>query len=468
MTDKREPVTQHLVDSVLHLLINDTSFLSAINGLVPEEFFPCVLSERIAGLCFRYFDAFRQAPGSHYDDELARVLGTLRDDDRERMLDLSERLVALPPPDPQYVLSRINDFMRSRELERAAIDVARLVDQGSYTEAEIRMSEALSAGVERENIGLNYFSDPNPMVRRFNEGQPVMGTGWDLLDKKIGGFHRQRFVIVLGKYKGKKSWVLINMARAALVRGLTVVHITHEMTAAETEARYDRMFGSLVSREDLNPVKMCFWNHKKGRFESFSEPRPTIYNASAVLKARRAMRGYGGKLIIRKYPMGACTMLEVSRYLNYLERFENIVPDVLINDYADIMAPIDSKQQTRDAINESYIFHKRLADERDMVVITATQARRESLDRPKFSIKDVAEDIRKVANCDLAIGVSALEDATGMEKARCVLLASRDSGHVGADFHFGMCLDLGQVVTWERETMSIMSDDDQERGRENV
>lgn len=455
-----EPVTRHLVDSVLFLLISDSDFIGCVCGLIPPEFFGSVWGEKIARLCYRYYESFGRAPREHFQDEFARLLEQVDKEDHDLLIDFVTRVTGIEPPNRDYIMSRLNDFIRSRELEATAIDVAKLVQRGNYADAERRMYKALKSGIEKRNIGLDYLNDFSTMSSRYDLLSPLTSTGWRLLDQKIGGLYRGRFVVLLGKYKGKKTWAMGNIAREALLRGLTVVHVTHEMSDTEIEIRYDRVFGAMVKDEDRREVETSRWNPLTKSFDRSTIMGESVYDIKKVISVREKVRRFGGRLIIKKYPMGTADMHELDRYLRYLEQFEGIVPDVLINDYADIMAPIDPKKQTRDQLNETYIYHKRLADERNMLVVTGSQGTRESLEKSTFSMKDFAEDIRKVANSDLCIGVCQTKEQEALNISRAVVVFARDQKTVGAEVVFGHNLDIGQLVTWEADPRDFGSAED--------
>jgi hypothetical protein len=124
------------------------------------------------------------------------------------------------------------------------------------------------------------------------------------------------------------------------------------------------------------------------------------------------------------------------------------------------MAPIDGQKSPRDQINETYIWHKRIADERNILVVTASQGTREALERPRFSLRDFAEDIRKVANCDMAFGLCQSRQQNEDSVGRFVLMASRDTEMVGVESVFGMALDIGQFIVWEANPADYVAEDD--------
>ena len=247
-----------------------------------------------------------------------------------------------------------------------------------------------------------------------------------------------------------KSWCGMHLVRTALVRGLKVLHISHEMTVEEIEQRYDMMFGAMVSK--LEPAKVEYSKYVlvegKGKLERYTETRPSVFEIDKVREVRKKVERFGGELIIRKYPMGACTMAEIDRYVHYLENYEGFVPDVFFNDYADIMRSPSASRETRHQLNEIYIDHKRLADERNMLVVTVSQARREAIRAARISVKDFAEDIRKAGNIDIGIAVCRTEEQAENDMAVLWVVAGRnvpqDVGCV-----IGTNLQIGQFCAWD-------------------
>jgi len=467
---RRQPLTQHLTDSILYLLITDKDFLGIARQVVPLELFQSRLVERIAGLCYAYFDQFNSAPRGHFQDEFARIAKNIPAEDRDLSVDYAQRLQEMQPPEKDYVFSQLHNFIRSRRLEQSAMEVARAVESGNLDAAERSMLEALKSGVPTFESGLDYMNDKTPMLRRDQNKGALTSTGISLIDRSLGGgLFRMNFCVILGKQKGFKTWALLKIGVESCRRGLKVAHISHECTAEEMEVRYDQAFGSLHAERtnDGIPIKGPFeitverYDEKKGFYKD-KIVRPSVWDASAVKRARGAIRRFGGGLWIKKYPMGSASMRDVYAWLDYMERFHGVVFDVILNDYADIMAPMKESDQTRDAVNQTYIWHKRLADERNCLVVTASQSTRNAIGKDTFSQKDFAEDIRKLGNLDtcMAIAQNLMEEKEGRSNA--ILLASRSHKAWGR-VQFGRALEIGQAVTWERYPPSTKAEPSDKR-----
>lgn len=450
MADSNQIVTQHLQDSLVKLAITSTEFLRLTRGVVPPEFFSHAVSANCVRICYDFFDAHKQAPIDHFHDEIARRLPEVPERDRPFYVEYLKKLQTVDSPNLDYVLRRLNDFVRCREFESAAIQFAELVRDGKFDEAQVRMYKALKSGVERENIGCDYFNDFSGIIDRTKGSRVAVSTGIPGLDQKIGGFCRTQLICVLGGYKGKKSWAMQNIAKTGLLWGMKVLYVSHELTRDQIERRMDRMFGSFVDTPEASEIDIVTRDERTGAFERKKEIRPSVYDVATVKKVRRRVAKFGGRLIIKKYPMGTCSITELERYLDYLERFESFVPDILINDYADIMSfKGRGTDVSRHGLNEIYIGHKTLADERNMVVVTASQGNRDAIRKKRPKQTDVAEDIRKLGNVDMMLGVCQTDEMVQENIGSAWVIVNRD-GPMDCGASFLMNLDIGQfcVTSW--------------------
>ena len=397
-------VSQHLQDSFLYLCITSDEFL----GLVRPDLLPDFFSSSVCANCVRivydFWDTFKRAPKDHFHDELVKRLDDIPENDRPLYAEYLKKVQALNPPDYHYVITQVNDFVKCRELETAVIRCAELVKDGEFGDARTVMYDAFRVGVNHENMGLDYIKDRSNLRVRGDGPNYIMSTGIEALDKLIGGYSRSRFVCIMGGYKGNKSWALLHAAKTALMGGLKVLFVSHELTEMEVEKRMDMMWGAMVDEEEPKKVEIRT-RDENGRFDDFIELRPSVYDVGAVNKVRDVMGRMGGRLIIKKYPINTCTMAELNRYLDHLEQFCDFVPDVVINDYADIMSYTSEFNEKRHGLNDVYLGHKTIADERNILVMTASQVTVEAIKKRRIKMSDFSEDKRKAGNVDLALAI---------------------------------------------------------------
>ena len=442
-------ISQRTQDSFVYLLISDSKFLQMARKGINPSYFSSQITEDIVNLCYRYYDQFRQAPETHLLDELVRFLKSKSEDEKNLYIDYLKRVEKLEIHNRAYVVRRVSEFIKAREFESSAIEFVKLVEEGKFKEGERLMLKALRMGLPEETIGLKYFARSLPgYYGSATKIQEIMvPTGFSIIDERIRGLRRSQLVCILGPFKGGKSWMCNHIAKEALMKGLRVLHISHEMTEDEVEMRYDMMLGGLTSGASREEVTFEDINERGFVTRTWSEQVETVFSPNDVKTIRKKMKKFGGELIIRKYPMGTCTMEEIDRYLDFLETYEGFLPDILINDYVEVMEmPLSKSFATRDRINQAYIDSKRIADQRNILVITVSQAVRGALNKTRLTLQDFAEDIRKAGNVDIAFGISRPDEASRVNRGTLYVIANR-TGPQNFGCMFSSNLAVGQLCT---------------------
>lgn len=417
---KEKVVSQHIQDCFVFLAITDVSFLKMARTAIKPNYFSSQVTEDIVRLCYAYFDQFQKAPENHLYDELTRFLHKTDEDKQSNYYKYVERVCQMDVPNKEYVTSTFSKFVQARELEESLIEAAPLVERGNFDKARELLQKALKAGVPREEEGISYPGDWPPTYYE-NTGfrEVICPTGISIIDRGIKGLRRTQLTCIFAGYKVGKTWGCIQLANEALMAGKKVLEISHEASAEEVEMRHDMMLGSLVSEETEEDVEFFEYDDQGNKTGTFIEVRNTVFDEEVVKTVRDRIRRFGGRGIIKKYPMGTCSIGEIERYLDYLETFKHFVPDILMNDYVEKMKmPVAT--QGRDQINETYINLKRIADERNIAVVTASQVKTKFLESSTISEAGApAEDARKLGNIDLGLffGMSRVQARRGLMQA---------------------------------------------------
>jgi hypothetical protein len=108
------------------------------------------------------------------------------------------------------------------------------------------------------------------------------------------------------------------------------------------------------------------------------------------------------------YPNETLTFQEINTLLDSWEKQEGFVPDVIIIDYLDIMAPdADSKGiDHRNQENKKWQRGRRLSQQKHCLVLTATQSDADSYTRDLLTMKNFSEDKRKYAHVTAMYGLN--------------------------------------------------------------
>lgn len=438
----KSPLTQHIQNSFLRLAITDGDFLRLTTGRISPEFFTSRITQNVAKICFNYFERFAEAPQDHFHDELVDFLKLKPDEEADEYVQYIKKIQKMPPPNREYILRRVGDFVKARKLEIALVEAADATAEGNIEEAHNLLYEMLRSGIPEEDAGLDYLRDHMGIHQREREHY-LMPTGIKALDRLIGGFQRGQLLVTLGGYKAGKSWAMCHLSRTALLHGLSVLHISHELSLRETELRFDMMFSARGCKKIGEQVRYMKFDENTGELTDRKRKIKSVYDKEVVAAARKRVLKFGGRLRVKKYPMGQCAPSEIERYLNYLEQYEGFVPDVCIIDYLDAMNLSGYGKELRHQLNSVYVWAKGLADERNILVATVSQVVRNALQKRYVSPKDVAEDIRKVGNCDLMLAIGRGEEDVKTNLAGMNVVANR-SGNQDCHCTFSLCYDIGQ------------------------
>lgn len=135
---------------------------------------------------------------------------------------------------------------------------------------------------------------------------------------------------------------------------------------------------------------------------------------------RRFFKKYRRRFKLVNYPAGTLTISEMRKVLDWWERTDSFVPDVIVVDYADLMSAGDGNisefRHRQDYVWKSF---RALSQERHVLVLTATQADAESYKRGRLSMSNFSEDKRKLAHVTAQYGLN--QDPQGREKKLGIL-----------------------------------------------
>lgn len=432
-------ITQSFQAQLLYLMVNSTSFMRESVSVLDSNLFTDDDLRIAASAAKKYFKIYKRAIGPNLNQELAEMLSArkLPPDGLSSVISLLSKTKKRVNRD--YITNKLADFVRARTYQDGVIELAELVAKGDLAEAEETMRTILQTSIEKVDDGVDYATDLVDIEERASRNPIWLPTGIPELDHEIGGFRRPQFVSIAGGYKGGKSWFLTHIGAVALKKGFSVLHITHENSREETIERYDMSLGKLVSGREPKEIEL---HNKRGGMTTMV--RPCTCDVDKVKNIRERIEDRGGRLRVVKFPMGVACPLDIENLIERLDIKYDFVPDVIINDYADIMHK--HKDELRHVLNDLYIWHKGLADKMGILVVTASQVKREAIGRT-IDERDFSEDSRKAGNIDL--GMSICE--TNNPHERVIYVFGNRNGPQKFGVRVGVNFEIGQVCMWSEK-----------------
>lgn len=150
-----------------------------------------------------------------------------------------------------------------------------------------------------------------------------------------------------------------------------------------------------------------------------------------------------GKIFVKKFNTGSCTISDIDNYLTKLEEIKNIKIDVVVLDYINLMS-VD--KTNKDIGNNLYLKGKHLseglryiADKFDLALITATQVDRSVWGANDIKLQDIPESKAVAETADSVWAIIRNTEMKRHNKYRLKILKLRDGDHkeetIVFDFH---------------------------------
>ena len=121
-----------------------------------------------------------------------------------------------------WFMIEFEGFTRQKELERAILKSADLLEKGEYDPVEKLIKDAVQISLTKD-MGIDYFEDPRARLLAIKDNNGQVSTGWPTLDKRLfGGMNRGELNIFAGGSGSGKSLFMQNIGIIGYNKDLTV------------------------------------------------------------------------------------------------------------------------------------------------------------------------------------------------------------------------------------------------------
>lgn len=393
------------------LTLLDSQFLKRCDGLLKPAYFEDPSEAALASLALRYYKVYKKAPDKSIiarlikEDVDAKII---RKEAMPAIVDRVKALYATDTSDRDYVVDHVSSFARQQAVTGAIEQAIHRLEKRDYGTIEKLLKEALQVGALEDSAGYDFFKERENRTKQRKDAaaglvKPTgITTGFPALDDRLyqKGWGKQELSVLMGAAKAGKTTAMINFGKNACGKGKNVLYLTLEVAANIIGARLD----ASIARTPMMQLtsKIIEVDTKVELFEK-----------------------HCGKFIIHEYPTGTLRPSELRRLLQWY-RSQGLIFDLVIVDYADLMAP---DHRTSDAIENSkqiYIDLRAIAQTEDVAVLTATQTNREGAKAAVVTATHVAEDFNKVRIADVIISLNRTEEDIAAGQARLYFAASRN------------------------------------------
>uniref|UniRef100_A0AAU6W0Q9 Replicative DNA helicase n=1 Tax=Pseudomonas phage Nican01 TaxID=3138540 RepID=A0AAU6W0Q9_9CAUD len=395
------------------LICRDEAFYRRVDGLVKPEYFESRSLSALVHICETYHEKYRRLPERAEWAELikdAKAEKAIRDDDVPDMVADLKKILTAPLPARDYAVDKVAEFAKKQAISAAYMMTIPLVEKGEHAKAEKIMQKAFATGAQAVVEDNDYWNsiESRTQYRRDVEAGLIqkdgITSGLPKLDKMLyhHGWGRKELSVVMGGAKKGKSTGLLHWALAGSQKGFNVLYVTLEVAAKIIMERMD----ANVSGVDMSDLSARGNDVEKG------------------VKDRAGLRK-PGHLKVVEYPSGVMTCADLRKVIEFY-RAEGIIFDMIVVDYADIMA---AEIKSGNDINESkqvWLGLRAIAHEENAAVLTATQTNRAGFTADVAKAEHAAEDFNKIRIADLVLTINRTDEEKAKGEARIYFAASRN------------------------------------------
>lgn len=389
----------------------DDAFMRRAAHLLHPDHFENIGEATLVSIALRYYRRFGSLPDdpvmlSFIKDEVRA--GTVRKDVLPLLVEAIRKVRADTLAGREYVEEKVATFVRHQAVGNAILRSVDLREKGQFARIETLVKEAVSVGLNEDGDVYDYFArNDERMEERLDRAsgkRPPAGitTGIAQMDELLyhKGWGRKELTTIMGTAKSGKTTALVGFAKSASLRRHNVLYVTLEVSARIVAERLDANISDTLIRALGANIRRV---------------REKIADAE-----KRA-----GKLTIHEFPSGAFKPSMLRRLIE-IHQHRGTKFDLVIVDYADIMAPDYRTDSPIENSKSIYVTLRGIAAEFNLALLTATQTNREGHRATVARIDHISEDFNKARIADLIISINRTEEEVLRNEARLYFAASRN------------------------------------------
>ncbi len=441
LTQERKVVTNFIVSD---------QFVKELAPVTKPQLFRSSYAKLVVGWVLEYYEHFKQAPGKNIKDLFQSKAEFIQDEDTkdsiaEFLTRLSKDWEATKAHNIEFSIKQGYTYLKTRSLDQLKDSISNALLEGNIPQAE-QLVGSYSRLEPSLGEGVSILKDSGRVSAAFMEEEEVLFSFPGALGLVVGKFSRGDFLGILAPMKRGKTWLMWYVAECAMLRSLKVVFFTLEMTENQMIRRSWQALTGLP--KEKGEVKIPYFETmSEGAYEILSktEEREKLDPSQVKVqqdKMRRLFRGGDVKII--SLPAYSATVDDLELHLDNLAHYDNFEADVVVVDYADIVAPSKGIKDARHQLDDTWKRLRRMAQARDMFVCTASQAAKVTFERDVSQL-DVAEDIRKLAHVTHMMALNQTPEESEQGIIRVSQIAIREGRKVFDQAVVLQCLDIGKT-----------------------
>jgi replicative DNA helicase len=418
-------------DLITGMIVSD-EFMKEIHPIFSPKLLTSPAAKLVARWCIEYYQKYSGAPKQTIQDLFRSKSreGKLEEADVEIIEKFLETINKRYEDNQdevynyEYYLDQSSSLLAERKLVMLTEDIKSAIVSGKIDEAEASVAKHIRT--ERpQSACVDIISDKESIIEVLTAEDDVLIKFPGAVGEMIGDLCRGDFFSIIAPMKRGKTHWLLEFGLRGVYRQCKVLFISLEMPK---KAMLKRAYQSIMAQPKREmQVDLPFFS-ESGTIESRMVGKEGI-SSKKILKKADAMTTFlksGGGFRLMCRPANSVNVQDVKAELHNLEHYDNFVPDIIIFDYADIMAAEEgSSKEYRHKIDHTWKALRGLAQERNALVITASQSTREGFNKD-VDESGVAEDIRKLAHVTHMMTLNQSKEEKKRGIMRISMLANRN------------------------------------------
>ena len=323
----------------------------------------------------------------------------------------------------QWFLDEFENFTKQKELERAILKAADLLEKGDFDPVEKLIKDAVQISLTKD-LGMDFWADPEGMLERYFDNGGQVSTGWTQMDRLLyGGFSRGELNIFAGGSGSGKSLVMMNIALNWVQQGLNGVYITLELSEELTGLRTAAMLTNMSTR-DIRSDK-----------------------GNAALKVKLVGKK-AGTYQVKALPAQS-NINDIRSFVKEYQIKSGIKIDFMMIDYLDLLMPVSAKVNPNDLfVKDKYVSEeiRNLSKELKVLMVTASQLNRSAVEEVEFDHSHISGGISKINTADNVFGIFTSRSMREHGRYQIQCMKSRSSTGVGQKIELQYNIDTMRIT----------------------
>ena len=499
---RHKPADSRIERRIITAMITSTEYLTEVQQIYRSESLRLKYTKVVADWCLEYWEQYKQAPKQHIEDIFHKRTkinfpSDQANDIEQFLSDISEEYETADRLNIEYLLSQTEEYFRLTNLDNIRVKLNKSIVSGDAEEGE-QLIKGYERIVRDQTRGIDIFTDIDTITASLDESKKDQNTILQYpgaLGEAIGPLEREYFVAIVANTGVGKSWWLSQSAWWSVINGYDVLYVSYEMAREQIAIRtymwatglpkrkrsvivpvwdckknqsgeckikekreneitivniHGEPYMSTVYPDDYKPCSAC---KDSKRFRNQYDPTSYLKTVEKealtlprALKMRDALSRYkrAGQFRFIRWPAGKKSIDDLNVFLQNLEDYEGFIPDLIITDPAYKMKSSSFYREKRHTINDIFIEHKALAQERHCLVITAHQGNtvRDGKDLKRGSWQEAIGGLNEV-DVSFMVNESPTDKKLGLQ--RILTGKKRDDEYDLVDqVYVQQCLSIGR------------------------